>query len=70
MKKTAVAWITAIVGLLIYEGYTLANGTPGDTLSEAVWSVIYEYPLIPFLAGLVMGHFVWQRRTNGPKKLG
>lgn len=61
MKKTNVAWVVAIAGLLVYEVYTLVNKTPGDTLSEAVWSVA-EHPLVPFLAGFVCGHFFWQRR--------
>lgn len=60
-KRTDVAWIIAIVGLLIYEGYTLFNNTPGDTLSEAVWN-ISQFPLVPFLAGFVCGHFFWQKR--------
>ncbi len=66
MKKTRLAWIAAICFLLAYEAWTLMNSIPGDTLSEAVWSWVYEYPLIPFLAGIVMGHFFWQRRGNGP----
>lgn len=64
MKKTDVAWIIAIVGLLIYEAYTLANKTPGDTLSEAVWNVS-RHPLVPFLAGMLCGHLFWQAR-GGP----
>ena len=66
VKKTAVAWGVAIVGLLAYEGYTLANAVPGDTLSETVWAVAGSYPLLPFLVGILCGHFFWQRRKNGP----
>jgi hypothetical protein len=65
MGKTQAAWVIAIVGLLAYEAYTLANKVPGDTLSEAVWAVS-GHPLIPFLAGFVCGHFFWQRRTPCP----
>jgi hypothetical protein len=61
MKKTRLAWLIAIGGLLAYETYTLMNSTPGDTLSEAVWAVIYQQPLVPFLAGVLCGHFFWQR---------
>jgi hypothetical protein len=65
MKYTRLAWIVAIVGLLGYEAWTLTNSTPGDTLSEAVWEVS-NYPLVPFLAGIVCGHFFWQRRKPCP----
>jgi hypothetical protein len=54
------AWIIGLGLLLVYEAYSLANRVPGDTLSEAMWRAIYRRPLLPFLIGLVIGHFVWQ----------
>jgi hypothetical protein len=54
------AWVIGLGLLVLYEAYSLANRIPGDTLSEAVWRAIYRRPLIPFLMGVVMGHFVWQ----------
>lgn len=65
MGKTRAAWGIAVVGLLGYEAYTLMNAVPGDTLSEAVWEWS-RHPLLPFLAGFLMGHFFWQRRTPCP----
>ena len=65
MGKTRLAWMIAIVGLLGYEAYTLLNNVPGDTLSEAVWVVSRDYPLVPFLAGVVCGHFFWNRANKG-----
>ena len=56
---TDTVWVIAIVGLLIYEGYTIANKKQGDTLSESVWRIAYRRPLIPFLAGMVCGHWFW-----------
>lgn len=64
MGKTRAAWLIAIVGLLGFEGYTLLNSVPGDTLSEAVWLVSRDYPLVPFLAGLLCGHFFWNRANK------
>jgi len=66
INRTRLAWIIVIVALLVYEAYTLINGVPGDTLSEAVWGVSHDYPLLPFLAGIVAGHFFWQRKTPCP----
>lgn len=54
------AWIIGIGFLLAYEAYSLSNRTPNDTLSEAVWRAFYRRPLLPFLLGVVIGHFVWQ----------
>jgi hypothetical protein len=53
------AWVVAIAILLGYEGWALFTGQP--TLSRVVWVVqTSEYgPLLPFLVGLVCGHFFW-----------
>jgi len=61
VKRARVAWLIAIVGLLIYEAYAVLNGVPGDTLSEAVWTY-GRHPMIGFAAGVVVGHFFWQRQ--------
>jgi len=61
VKKTVVAWVVAIAGLLIYEMYAVLNHTPGDTLSEAVWKY-GMHPMIPFAVGVLIGHFFWQRK--------
>ena len=47
--------------LALYELYSLFNGKPDDTISAIVWRAAAERPLIPFLFGLVMGHFFWPR---------
>lgn len=54
------AWIIGIGLLCLYEAYSLANRMPNDTLSEAVWRAFYRRPLLPFMLGVVVGHFVWQ----------
>lgn len=64
LDLTDKVWGIAIVGLLIYEGYTLTNKRKGDTLSEGVWDIAPKRPLIPFLAGLVCGHFFWQAAAD------
>jgi hypothetical protein len=55
--RTGAAWAVAIVGLLGWEAFVLSNGIPGDTLSETVWNASYATPLVPFLAGVLCGHF-------------
>ena len=61
MKKTAAAWLIAIAGLLAYEMYAVLNGTPGDTLSEAVWRY-GQHPMIAFTVGVLVGHFWFQKK--------
>lgn len=43
-----------------YELAALVNSTEGDTISEIVWE-ISRRPIVPFIFGLVMGHFFWPR---------
>ena len=54
------AWTVGILLLLLYEAYALSNTIPGDTLSESVWKASRR-PIVPLLAGLLAGHFFWQR---------
>jgi len=49
-----------VLGLFVYEAYALINSKSGDTISEIVWH-LSQRPLVPFLFGLLCGHFFWQR---------
>ena len=62
MNPTDIAVLVAIGLLLGWEAWTLANRRVGDTISESVWRASRR-PLIPFLAGLVAGHFFWQAQN-------
>lgn len=59
MKYAEFAWVTAIALLGMYEIWALATGH--TTLSRAAWTAQRgQYgPLIPFLAGMLAGHFFW-----------
>lgn len=48
-------------GLIVYEVVSLANQHEGDTISEVMWEATTTRPLVPFVAGLLCGHFFWQR---------
>jgi hypothetical protein len=56
------AWLVALVLLLGYESWAL--GTNHMTLSRFVWTAQRSQygPLLPFLAGLLCGHFFWSGR--------
>jgi len=59
MKYAEMAWVAAVVILGIYEVTALA--TNRMTLSRFVWNLDRSQygPLVPFLAGMLCGHFFW-----------
>ena len=61
MNLTDKVVLSVIAFLLLYEGWTLVNATPNDTISESIWRIAQRYSLLPFLFGLLMGHFFWPR---------
>jgi hypothetical protein len=50
----------AIVALLGYETYTIWTARPDDSISALVWQAVTARPILPFLAGLLAGHFFWR----------
>jgi hypothetical protein len=54
-------------GLVIYELVTLANEHDGDTISEIIWDATTQRPLVPFAAGVLCGHFFWQKAESKPR---
>jgi hypothetical protein len=61
MSLTDKVVLGSIGVLLAYEAWTLFNGISGDTISESVWRVAATRPLVPFLAGMLCGHFFWSK---------
>lgn len=61
MKLTDKVLLGSVAGLLAYEGYTLINKEPEDTISESVWRVEKSRPVVPFLVGLLCGHLFFSR---------
>lgn len=57
-------WLLAgLIGLLfVYEAVALWTPQAGDTISEVMWA-LGRHPLVPFLMGVLMGHFWWPRRS-------
>ena len=55
------SWIfyLLVAALIVYEGITLTNKYDGDTISEIIWH-LSNRPLVPFIFGMLMGHFFWQ----------
>ena len=61
--KMYIVFTGLIIALFIYEAVALINKAPGDTISEIFWH-LSRRPLVPFLFGLLCGHFFWQKFGN------
>jgi hypothetical protein len=56
-------WLIWILLGLTLETFALISQVPGRTLSELVWFIAHDYPLLPLAFGALMGHWFWQRRS-------
>lgn len=51
---TGPGWGAFLMGVLLFEGWTLIDDQPGNTISEAIWK-FSERPLIPWMFGVTTG---------------
>lgn len=58
--KMYLIFAVLVAALFVYEAIALVNAKPGDTISEIFWH-LSRRPLVPFLFGLLCGHFFWQK---------
>jgi hypothetical protein len=59
IEPSAIAWLALLGAALAYEAVALLKRW--RTLSQVVWSVSARFPLVPFLAGVLCGHFFWRK---------
>lgn len=72
-KKFPIIWTAfiglIIVGFIVVESWALATG--GTTLSRYTWELSKDWPLLPFVLGLICGglgvHFWWHWDPENPK---
>jgi hypothetical protein len=59
--RTITGWIVffTIVVLVIFDAFMVANGKPGDTISEVITEAAHRWPVIAFAFGLLCGHLFW-----------
>jgi len=65
-RKITIGILVTLALLLIgWDIFVAANDTKGDTISE-VFLYFSKHPVLPFAAGVVMGHLCWpQYRKEG-----
>lgn len=54
----------SLAAILVFDGWVWSNGGTEATISWAIFAASYDYPLIPFFAGFVCGHFFWQMKPK------
>jgi hypothetical protein len=65
-NKTGVMWflIASLLVLIGYDAWACADKENRDTISKVVTKSSQKYLLIPFLCGLLMGHFFWSQHLK------
>lgn len=61
---TTIIIIAAVVGLVAWDIVAYFKGGGDATISELIWVWSKDYPFIPFLGGVLVGH-LW---TVPPRK--
>lgn len=55
----AAAWVTIVTIITVIGVDALLFGRDKRTVSEVIWAATRRSPLVPFLFGMLMGHFFW-----------
>lgn len=65
-NKTPVMWISMLIVLLViaYDAYAVAHKDKYDTVSKIITKSSEKYLLIPFIFGLLVGHFFWSQHFS------
>ena len=62
-KRITVAVLVLSVALLIgWDLVVICNETPGDTISEMLYSAARRWPIIPLCVGMILGHIFWAQK--------
>ncbi|MCC6989939.1 MAG: hypothetical protein IT181_13120 [Acidobacteria bacterium] len=64
MKKRFAVLAALVLGLFAFEGYALWTPEDGDTISEVVWWLADQWPVVTFFFAFLMGHWFWQRNRG------
>lgn len=66
-KLTGAVVMATVVILSLYDVYAYIEGGTEGTISHLILSWSYSHPMVPFIGGLLSGHFWWRIREN-PKQ--
>lgn len=61
-KITYAVILASIAILIVYDFYAIIQGGPEATISWVIIDRSYDYPIIPFAAGVLCGHLFWRAK--------
>lgn len=53
--------LLAVVVLVLWDICCLWRGQDQATISAVIWGLSRKYPIIPFAAGVLCGHWFWSQ---------
>jgi len=67
---TMIVVLAIVVLAIVYDFYAIALGGTEASISHLIIVYSHKYPLIPFLFGILCGHFFWQMKiTDDMRKI-
>lgn len=69
-NKTGIMWFMMLVVLVVigYDAWACADRENRDTISSMVTESSKKYLIIPFIFGLLVGHFFWSQHLKNEDK--
>ena len=64
MSTTTILVVVFLILIVIADVYLAIKGGFQNTISWWVWLNSVKYPIIPFVFGMLMGHFFWNQSLN------
>ncbi len=58
-----------VIILLAVEVHSFINPELGDTISEVMFGIFDQYPILLYICGIITGHIVWPLTTGAMKYL-
>lgn len=58
---TEAVLVITLISLLLYDLFAVIRGGFPNTISWVIYSNAKIYPVIPFLLGMLAGHFFWSQ---------
>jgi hypothetical protein len=62
--NTGVIILIGLLLILAVDLWLYIKGGFSNTISWWIWSHSVQYPIIPFLFGILAGHFFWNQGLN------
>jgi hypothetical protein len=64
IRTTKIMLMVLIGVILLYDAIVVTLTGIDATISAAMIELAHNYPIVPFLVGLVCGHFFWGAKPN------